>query len=73
MLSGDGVPGGRRGRAGAHGGVGGRPRGDHGAGGVRAAPPHLQAPRQRDGAERRATALWTAGTILTYNHILQDI
>jgi hypothetical protein len=59
--AGDGVPGGRRGRAGAHGGVGGRPRGDHGAGRVRAAPPHLATPRLRDGAERRARALRLAG------------
>lgn len=55
------MPGGRRGRSGPYGGVGGRPRGDHRAGSVRSATPHIAPRRERDGAECSSTSLWAAG------------
>lgn len=55
------MPGGRRGRTGAYGGVGRRPRGDHRARRVCAATPHLATRGERDGTERGAAALWIAG------------
>lgn len=55
------MPSGRRGRSSPHRGLGRGPRGDHRASGVRAAPSHLEARRERNGAERGQAALRTSG------------